>query len=161
MSKPKRVLFVCLGNIVRSPLAEHLFRKMAAERGLDGAFEADSAGTSIYHIGEPPDPRMRETAAKRGLTYAGRARHLEPEDLDLFDLILAMDRSNLRHIRELADDYGTKAKIRLLRDFDPQPGHEPDVPDPYYGGMAGFDHTYDIVSRSVEALLDELVQAEA
>lgn len=161
MPKPKRVLFVCMGNIVRSPLAEHLFRKMAAERGLDGSFEADSAGTSIYHIGQHPDPRMREAAAKRGLSYDGVARHLEPEDLDHFDLILAMDRFNLMHILELAEQYGTQAEIGLLRDFDPQPGHEPDVPDPFYGGTAGFDATYDIVSRSLEALLDSLMQAEA
>ena len=150
-----RLLFVCLGNIIRSPLAEHLFDRAVAEAGLDGKFSVDSAGTAAYHIGESPDPRMRRTAAGHGLAYDGRARQVQPEDFERFDMILAMDRSNLRDLRALASTEEERAKVRLMRDFDPDPD-EPDVPDPYYGGPDGFEETFRIVERSVKGLLESL-----
>lgn len=158
MSQPKMILFVCLGNIVRSPLAEGMFRHQAQERGLGDRFEVDSAGTSSYHIGERPDSRMRRTAAERGLDYDGRARQVRADDLEEFDLIIAMDRQNLHSLRQLADSRSTDSEIRLLREFDPQAGEDMDVPDPYYGGQSGFEQTYGIISRSVAGLLDALAQ---
>jgi protein-tyrosine phosphatase len=153
-AKPVRVLFVCLGNICRSPLGEALFRHHAEKAGLAHAFEADSAGTAAYHIGEPPDRRSVETARRRGVPYSGRARRIEPDDYYAFDHIVAMDRSNLEDIlaRQPAD---ATAEIHLMRSFDPDPDHD-DVPDPYYGGPGGFDRVHDIVERSTEALLRHL-----
>ena len=154
------ILFVCLGNIVRSPLAENLFRHVAEERGLDDQYVVDSAGTSAYHVGEPPDRRMRQTAKKYGLEYTGRSRQVSDADLRNFDLIVAMDDSNARNLREMARDEEQAAKIRLMREFDPQAEGSPDVPDPYYGGMEGFENTYQLVKRSVEGLLDALERGE-
>ncbi|MDX1599883.1 MAG: low molecular weight protein-tyrosine-phosphatase [Anaerolineales bacterium] len=160
MSEPMDILFVCLGNIVRSPLAENLFRHVAEERGLDDQYVVDSAGTSAYHVGEPPDRRMRQTAKKYGLEYTGRSRQVSDADLRNFDLIVAMDDSNARNLKEMARDEEQAAKIRLMREFDPQAEGSPDVPDPYYGGMEGFENTYQLVKRSVEGLLDALERGE-
>lgn len=161
MSSPTRILFVCLGNIVRSPLAEGLFRQRAAERGLAEQFQVDSAGTSGYHVGERPDSRMRRTAAERGLEYDGRSRQVRQSDLEEFDLIIAMDRQNLRNLRELARGSEWTDRIRLMREFDPQADGDHDVPDPYYGGQTGFETTYDIIDRSVTSLLDSLSRDRA
>lgn len=160
MSETKDILFVCLGNIVRSPLAENLFRDVAQERGLDDRYVVDSAGTSAYHVGEAPDRRMRRTAQKYGLEYSGRSRQVSDADLRNFDLIVAMDDSNARSLREMARDEQQQAKIRLMREFDPQAEGSHDVPDPYYGGMEGFENTYQLVKRSVEGLLDALERGE-
>ncbi len=156
MPSTNRILFVCLGNIVRSPLAEHLFRHLAAERGLGHRFQAGSAGTSGYHVGERPDPRMRRTAARHGLKYDGSARQVHAEDLDDYDLIIAMDHSNFNTLRAMADSPEQEAKLRMLRQFDPHGGPAHDVPDPYYGGLEGFESTYRIVERSIRGLLDSL-----
>jgi protein-tyrosine phosphatase len=156
MPPTKRLLFVCLGNIIRSPLAEHLFRQLQAEAGLDGRYEAESAGTAGWHQGEPPDARMRRTAAAHGLDYTGSARQIRREDLDRFDLILAMDHENQRDLRALAGSPEQRAKIRLLREFDPQNRGDLDVPDPWYDGQDGFERTYRIVERSVRGLLEAL-----
>ncbi len=156
MSSPDRILYVCLGNIVRSPLAEHLFEKLAAERGLGPRFEVSSAGTSGYHVGERPDPRMRSTAAKHGLDYDGAARQIHAEDLEDYDLIIAMDHSNFNTLRSMANSPEQEAKLRMLRQFDPHGGPAHDVPDPYYGGLEGFESTYRIVERSLRGLLDSM-----
>jgi protein-tyrosine phosphatase len=156
MSKPTRILFVCLGNIVRSPLAENLFRHLAAESQPDGVYEVDSAGTSAWHVGERPDPRMRRVAEERGLRYTGQARQVHPEDLRSFDLILAMDRENQADLLAMARSPEERAKVRLLRDYDPQAGVDASVPDPYYGGPDGFAHTYEIVARAVRGLIQSL-----
>lgn len=161
MNSPTRILFVCLGNIVRSPLAEGLFRQRAAERGLAEQYEIDSAGTSGYHVGERPDSRMRRTAAERGLEYDGRSRQVRQSDLEDFDLIIAMDRQNMRNLRELARGSDGADRIRLMREFDPQADGDHDVPDPYYGGQTGFETTYDIIDRSVTSLLDSLSRDRA
>jgi low molecular weight protein-tyrosine phosphatase len=156
MATPRRILFVCLGNLVRSPLAEHLFRQRAADQGLDGKYEADSAGTSRFHVGQQPDERMRRTAARHGLEYSGTARHVTLEDLSSHDLILAMDEENLDYLHYLADRAEIKAEIRLMRPFDPQSDGAQDVPDPYYGGSSNFENTYAIISRAVDGLLGAL-----
>lgn len=160
MSEKKDILFVCLGNIVRSPLAENLFRHLAQERGLDGHYAVDSAGTSAYHVGEAPDSRMRKTAQEHGLEYSGRSRQVSESDLRSFDLVIAMDSSNAESLRSMARTPEQERKIRLMREFDGEADGSPDVPDPYYGGMEGFENTYQLVKRSVEGLLDALERGE-
>ena len=147
---------MCLGNIIRSPLAEHLFRQRAQEAGLDGKYQVDSAGTGGWHEGESPDPRMRRTAARHGLIYDGQARQIRLSDFDKFDLIVAMDTENRRELRARARRAEQAHKIRLLRDFDPASGPNDSVPDPYYGGDEGFETTYRIVEAGVQGLLQAL-----
>lgn len=160
MSEKKRLCFVCLGNIVRSPLAENLFLHLAEQEDVAAKYEADSAGTGAWHVGESPDSRMRRVASRHGLVYDGHARQFTSSDLDSFDLILAMDRDNWAHLMSLARSSEHTAKIRLLRDFDPQGDQYASVPDPYYGGMDGFEKVYGIVERSVRGLLDALEAGE-
>ncbi len=156
--KPLRLLFVCLGNIIRSPLAAALFRKMAQERGVAHKYEVDSAGLGPWHVGEPADPRMRRVAAQHGVVYdEHRARLFRKSDLETFDLILVMDRDNWARIMSIASlqpEY--RAKIRLLREFDPEGGPQAEVPDPYYDVAEGFERVYQIIERSVAGLLDAL-----
>ena len=155
--RPFRVLFVCLGNIVRSPLAEALFRHYVRQRGLEGKYEADSAGTGGWHVGEGPDPRMVRVAARHGLHYNHRARQFHPRDFERFDLILVMDYDNWAHLMALAGgNPAYQRKIRFLREFDPQGGPQAEVPDPYYGGPEGFERVYEVIDRSVQGLLDAL-----
>lgn len=125
-----RVLTVCLGNICRSPAAEAALRRAAAGAGVD--LEVESAGTGRYHLGEPPHPKSAAAGAAAGLDVTGRARQVTLDDLDRFDLILAMDRSNMADLLALARTDAQRSKIRLFRDFDPQ-ADGTDVPDPYYG----------------------------
>lgn len=153
MSKPTRILFVCLGNIIRSPLAEKLFEHVANEAGVGQKYAVDSAGTAGYHAGERPDERMRRTAARRGFSYDGSSRQVQPGDLDDFDLIIPMDLENLNDLRRLARSDEQRAKLHLLRQFDPEAAGEVAVPDPWYGGPQGFEVVYDIVERSVRGLL--------
>ncbi len=151
----KRVLFVCLGNICRSPAGEGVFRGLLEEKGLLDGFEVDSAGTSSYHIGEAPDRRMRQAAAKRGYELNGHSRRLAREDFQRFDLIVAMDRSNMRQIHA-ADRRGEyRRKVRLFCDFVPGSGLL-DVPDPYYGGHDGFERVLDLLESGAHALLEHL-----
>ena len=154
-----RILFVCLGNIIRSPLAENLFRFQAEQAGVDGKYSVDSAGTAAYHVGEPPDPRMRKTAEAHGVNNGGIARQVREGDFDEFDWIVAMDGSNQRELMNIAGSPEKQAKIRLMREFDPEQD-DPDVPDPYYGGAEGFENTYQIVERSVHGLLKALEAGE-
>ncbi len=154
-----RILFVCLGNIIRSPLAEHAFRQAVEQGGVSGKYQADSAGTAGWHTGEQPDARMRKTAASHGLSYDGTARQVSEQDFEDFDLIIAMDSSNYRSLSDLAGNDEARAKIRLMREFDPR-ADGMDVPDPYYGGQDGFEDTFHIVRRSVAGLLDALEDGE-
>jgi protein-tyrosine phosphatase len=153
---PTRLLFVCYGNIIRSPLAEGLFRRMAGEGGLQPKYEVDSAGVSGLYEGEPPDARMRRTASEHGLELAGSSRPFRIADFEGFDLILAMDTENLARLSSLAHTPADRAKIRLLRDFDPEAEPGASVPDPIGGGPDSFEHTYRIIERSVRGLLQAL-----
>lgn len=155
----RRLLFVCLGNIIRSPLAEQLFLDLARRAGVADNYFVDSAGTGGWHSGESPDPRMVETAKTHGLALGGTARQVRPNDLDSFDLILAMDESNRSDLLELAPVPVQQPKIRMLREFDPQ-RDDLDVPDPWYGGRAGFEQTYQIIERSVRGLMEALERGE-
>ena len=145
-----RLLFVCLGNICRSPTAEGVMRRLVRDAGLDGRIEIDSAGTGAWHVGSPPDDRATEAARRRGVTLEGAARRVEPEDFERFDLIVAMDRENLADLLSLAPDEEARAKVRLLR------GPDLDVPDPYYGGPGGFDVVLDQVEAACRVLLEEI-----
>jgi protein-tyrosine phosphatase len=155
-----RILFVCLGNICRSPSAEAVMRAKVAEAGLQGQIELDSAGTGSWHVGEPPDGRAGEAAHARGIELRGVARQVSPRDLGEFDLILAMDRANLRALERLAPDVKPRAELRLLREFEPgasgRGGVALDVPDPYYGGSDGFDRVLDLLDTACAGLLVQL-----
>jgi protein-tyrosine phosphatase len=153
-----RILFVCMGNICRSPTAEGVMRALVRDAGLEGGIEVDSAGTGGWHAGEPPDARATAAAHRRGVTLDGAARQVRPEDFDAFDLLVAMDRENLRALLAIAPDEEAAAKVRLLREFDGAGAGAPDldVPDPYYGGERGFDNVLDLVQASCRGLLDEL-----
>ncbi|MCL5428895.1 MAG: low molecular weight phosphotyrosine protein phosphatase [Chloroflexi bacterium] len=156
MTQPVRILFVCLGNIIRSPLAARLFEREVEEAGLEGKYEADAAGTADYHVGQAPDERMVRTAARRGFHYTHRARQIERSDLDEFDLVIPMDLENKTDIEALARKPEQRAKIHLLREFDPKAHGALAVPDPWYGGPSGFEDAYDIIERSARGLLEAL-----
>jgi protein-tyrosine phosphatase len=146
-----RILFVCLGNICRSPTAEGVMRRLVREHGLEDEIEIDSAGTGGWHVGAPPDARATEAAGRRGTDLAGAARRFDPgRDFDRFDLIVAMDAENRRELLGLAPDDDARSKIRMFRSGDR------DVPDPYYGGPDGFDEVLDLVEEAAQELLDEL-----
>lgn len=147
-----KICFVCLGNIVRSPLAAALFCQQAALAGVNEKYEVDSAAVGPWHIGEAPDGRMRRVAARHGLIYDHRARQFQAGDLDRFDLILAMDRDNQAHLLSMARTPEQRSKIRLLREFDDSGGALAGVPDPYYDDLDGFEEVYAIVERSIAGL---------
>lgn len=151
----KKILFVCLGNICRSPLAEAIFKHKLKQRGIEDQFEVDSCGTANYHIGDPPDTRTIANAQRQGITIDHIGRQLQPIDLDYYDLIVAMDKSNLANIFKLQYKEEQIGKITLMREYDPlQNGEE--VPDPYYGDEKGFQTVFEILDRSTEALIDKL-----
>ncbi len=156
MFSPKRICFVCLGNVIRSPLAENLFKDIAKQAGAAEKYEVSSSGIDDWHVGEPPDDRMRRVAARHGLVYNGRARQFQRRDFDRFDWIVAMDRGNRDALLGLARTAEDQAKVHLLREFDPQGGPNLPVPDPYYGGAGGFEEVYLVIERSVRGLLDVL-----
>ena len=151
-----KICFVCQGNIIRSPLAENLFRHLAEELGLIGKYQTDSSGTSAYHVGEAPDRRMRQVAKQHGFEYTGRARQFHREDFDTFDLIIAMDKNNHRILESMAANDDQLNQIHMMREFDPQGSSDLDVPDPYYGGLEGFEVAFQIVKRSSQGLLEAL-----
>jgi protein-tyrosine phosphatase len=153
----KKILFVCLGNICRSPLAEGVFQHLVKEAGREAEFEIDSCGTGGWHAGELADPRSRAVAQRHGLTLTHRARQFERSDFEKFDLILAMDRENqsdLNSLSNLKPEHA--AKVKLLREYDPQAKGDLNVPDPYYGGPEGFETVYQMVERSARKLLVSL-----
>jgi protein-tyrosine phosphatase len=153
----RRVLFVCMGNICRSPTAEGVFRKLVAERAPDLDIEIDSAGTHGYHEGAPPDPRARRAAERRGVDLASlRARRVVATDFSYFELVLAMDEQNLQH---LLDDCPAeyRDRVRLFLEFAPHLERR-EVPDPYYGGSSGFEHVLDLVEQASSGLLEHLLR---
>lgn len=157
-NRPSRtsILFVCLGNICRSPLAEGVFRDRVAKRGLTDRFEIDSAGTGGWHVGEPADARAAMVAESHGVTLESRARQVSEDDLARYDYVIAMDRDNLAELERMAAGMEDGAEIHLLREFDPSGGGD-EVPDPYYGGASGFEAVYDMVSRSCDGLLEHVL----
>ena len=149
-----RILAVCAGNICRSPAAEAAIREAAAEAGLE--IEVDSAGTGSWHVGQPPHPEGIAAGARAGLRVDGRARRVTAVDFDRFDIILAMDRANLRDLFDLAPTREAQARTRLFRTYDP--GAESDeVPDPWGGPEAGYDETVRIVRAAARGLVAEIV----
>ena len=155
-----RVLFVCMGNICRSPTAEGVFRKLVQERAPHFEVEIDSAGTHGYHVGDPPDRRAIAAAARRGVDLGGlRARTVEDADFEAFDLLVAMDQLNREVLLDRSpDEY--RERIRLMLEFAPSTDLE-DVPDPYYGGAVGFERVLDLVEEASTGLLDELLALSA
>jgi protein-tyrosine phosphatase len=172
-----RLLFVCLGNICRSPTAEGVMRALVEQAGLQDSIELDSAGTGAWHVGNPPDARAVAAAGERGFELHGRARQIRREDFDDFDLMVAMDSENLRELRRLAPGRDEREKVRLLREFDPASGvgseappsrpiasrvaGELDVPDPYYGAAGGFEEVLDLVHAACVGLLEQIRSGQA
>jgi protein-tyrosine phosphatase len=154
-NKPKSILFVCLGNICRSPTAEGIFGAYILQHASDQAISVDSAGTIGYHQGNPADARMRQTAARHGYDLQSLSRKITPTDLESFDLVIAMDRENLQDIQQVHS--APTASIKLLSDFldDQWPT---DVPDPYYGGDEGFEYVVDMIAAAVPKIYEHLIQ---
>jgi protein-tyrosine phosphatase len=152
-----KLLFVCLGNICRSPSAEGIMNHLIAQAGLDGQIVCDSAGTSGFHINEPPDPRMTAAARRQGIPLSGHSRKVESADFEQFDLILAMDRDNYRTLLERDSTGRYHAKVRLMCDFCDQ-SPETEVPDPYYSGPDGFDRVIDLLLDACSGLLTHVMQ---
>ena len=147
-----RVLFVCLGNICRSPTAEGVFRQVVRQAALTDFIEIDSAGTHAYHIGEPPDRRAQAAAARRGVDLSGlRGRQATRRDIEAFDYVLAMDRENLSNLRAICPP-GLEPKLRLFLEYADQ-RVDKEVPDPYFGGESGFDRVLDMIEEAADGLL--------
>ena len=153
-----KLLFVCMGNICRSPTAEGVMRHLLREQGLEDEVQIDSAGTGGWHVGAPPDERATEAARRRGIALDGAARQVRPSDFEDYDLLLAADRENVAHLRAIAPDENARSKVRLLREFDPDSrgAADLDVPDPYYGGPGGFEEVLDLVEAACRGLLAEV-----
>lgn len=155
-SKPRKILFVCLGNICRSPAAEGVFAKFATEAGLAAqGVTWDSCGTGGWHAGDLPDPRMIAAAAKRGYTLTHRARKITPEDFKDFDLLLTMDNANLDDLCRIAPNHAVKFKIKPLADY-LRVMESPIIPDPYYDGPEAFENVLDLLEDACRTLVDEL-----
>ena len=156
-----KIMFVCLGNICRSPLAEAVFRSQVSEAGMDNKFYIASSGTGGWHVGEGADKRMRQTALRSGVSLESHeARQLSGRDLQDFDYVFVMDKENLRAVKRLDGRNQAGEKINLFRAYDPDP-EDYQVPDPYYGGDGGFDRVFDIVERTSRNLLSQLIKTHA
>ena len=152
-----KLLFVCLGNICRSPAAEGVFLHLLDKAGLSDQYVVDSAGTGSWHVGNPADHRMQAAARRRGIQLPSRARQIEMDDLERFDLVLTMDDDNLQAVTGLARDAGARATAQIKPMLSYCRNHgETEVPDPYYGGDEGFDHVLDLLEDACKSLLDDL-----
>lgn len=154
-----KLLFVCLGNICRSPSAENIMQHLINEAGLSKEIICDSAGTSSYHVGSPPDRRMSAAAKLRGIQLVGEARQFQRSDFEKFDLILAMDKENYRDILSLDRSRQYEDKVKLMCDFCTKHSLK-EVPDPYYGGTEGFNQVIDLLLDACEGLLNYIVSQE-
>ena len=153
----QKLLFVCLGNICRSPAAEGVFLHLIEEQGLSDHFVVDSAGTGSWHVGNKADPRMRAAAERRGIHLPSRARQIELDDFSRFDLVLTMDSDNLRNVQSLAKEAGNNATTRIRPMLSYARSTElSDVPDPYYGGEQGFEHVLDLLEDACSGLIEEI-----
>ena len=155
-----RICFVCLGNICRSSIAHGVMSRMVEQAQLTASVTIDSAGTAAYHTGELPDPRSRAAAQRRGIELSHCARQFTRADLDRFDLVIAMDRDNLRRLQSLVGDRRSPA-LALLRSFDPTAGPDAEVPDPWAGGEAGFEEVLDQCERACAGLLAHIRESLA
>ena len=155
-----KVLFVCLGNICRSPLAEAILNHKVRERNLDRQIQSDSCGTSNYHIGKAPDHRSISCAKGRGILIDHAGRQIIPGDFEEFDYIIVMDQSNLKNVRSLMERSGrSHSHLYLMREFQPNAAHT-EVPDPYFGDEAGFEEVYDMLDESIDHLLEKIISNE-
>src|SRR5581483_3589095 len=152
------ICFVCLGNICRSPTAEAVMRHLVRQAGLTDRISVESAGTGDWHVGHPRDRRSRSVGEARGIPLTGVARQFTAADFDDYDHVLAMDRSNRDDLLAMGRDARDRAKVRLLRSFDPSAPPDAEVPDPYYGGPRGFDEVFDICERACRGLLAQLTR---
>ena len=156
MNSTVKVCFVCLGNICRSPLAQGVFESLVKEEGLQDRIIISSAGVSGWHVGNPPDARMQQTALDHGIHLNSRARQFKSSDFEQMDLVLAMDHSNLSVLNQMSAEPELQDKLFLFRSFDPQHNNDLEVPDPYYGGGKGFETVYQIVDRTCPKVLAHL-----
>lgn len=155
MAQPIKILFVCMGNICRSPMAEGVFKHYVAQAGLQDLIASDSAGTHDYHVGDPPDPRALRASERRGYDLSAlRGRQVSRGDFGEFDYLLAMDEANLRALERLCPSQHAH-KLKLLMEFSTGPALR-EVPDPYYGGEPGFERVLDLVEQAAQGLLDHL-----
>ena len=154
----KKILFVCLGNICRSPAAEGIFKKKTKDRELENLFVVDSAGTGGWHVGNLADRRMREAALSRGIELTSRSRKIDHNDLYEFDHILVMDKDNLNAVKSLIKDntYPINSKIKLILSYSKKSQLD-EVPDPYYGGQNGFENVLDLLDDAIDELIDSLI----
>ena len=154
----KKILFVCLGNICRSPAAEGIFKKKIKDRELENLFVVDSAGTGGWHVGNLADRRMREAALSRGIELTSRSRKIDDNDLYEFDHILVMDKDNLNAVKSLIKDntYPINSKIKLILSYSKKSQLD-EVPDPYYGGQNGFEKVLDLLDDAIDELIDSLI----
>ncbi len=154
----QKILFVCLGNICRSPAAEGIFKKKIKDRNIENLFIVDSAGTGGWHVGNLADPRMCEAALSRGINLTSRSRKIEESDLYEFDHILVMDNDNLDAVKSLVKDHKNtvNSKIQLILSYSKKSQLE-EVPDPYYGGQNGFDKVLDLLDDAIDGLIDSLI----
>ena len=153
----KKILFVCLGNICRSPAAEGIFKQKIKERDIENLFVVDSAGTGSWHVGNLPDQRMRVAALSRGIELTSRSRQIKENDLYEFDHILVMDKDNLEAVKSLTKDHRNlvNPKIKLILNYSKNFQLD-EVPDPYYGGQNGFDKVLDLLDDALDELIDSL-----
>jgi protein-tyrosine phosphatase len=156
MNKTLNVCFVCHGNICRSPLAQGVMESLVKKEGLEKNILVSSAGVSGWHVGEPPDSRMQDTAREHGISLNSRGRHFQGPDFKQMDLVLAMDHSNMDTLKSLRPEAETRDKLFLFRSFDPDNNGDLEVPDPYYGGGKGFEIVYQMVERTCPKILEHL-----
>ena len=156
MNSTVEVCFVCLGNICRSPLAQGVFEALVKQEGLQDRIIIGSAGTSHWHVGGPPDPRMQQTARQHGIHLNSRARQFQAADFKRMELVLAMDQSNLSVLQQMRPEAELHDKLLLFRSFDPENNGNLEVPDPYYGGDKGFETVFQMIERTCPKVLQHL-----